>query len=172
MKAQRIGRTAIVGVVAGVLAAGLVIAPASQAASTIKIGYLNATIGPFAGGAPQITIGLNIALKEIKSTVAGKKIVVIEEATDATPQLALEKAKKLIEKDKVDILFGPLSGDEGVAIARLSKKYPKVTFINTTGSASEATNEQPSKNFFRFHGDAAQWPKDKRQCHQQHSNNG
>jgi len=157
MKAQRIGRTAIVGVVAGVLAAGLVIAPASQAASTIKIGYLNATIGPFAGGAPQITIGLNIALGEIKSTVAGKKIVVIEEATDATPQLALEKAKKLIEKDKVDILFGPLSGDEGVAIARLSKKYPKVTFINTTGSASEATNQQPSKNFFRFHGDAAQW---------------
>ena len=79
MKAQRIGRTAILGVVAGVLAAGLVIAPASQAASTIKIGYLNATIGPFAGGAPQITIGLNIALGEIKSTVAGKKIVVIEE---------------------------------------------------------------------------------------------
>ena len=157
MKAQRISRTAIVGVVAGVLAAGLVTAPSSQAAGTIKIGYLNATIGPFAGGAPQITIGLNIALKEIKSTVAGKKIVILEEATDATPQLALEKAKKLIEKDKVDILFGPLSGDEGVAIARLSKKYPKVTFINTTGSASEATNQSPSKNFFRFHGDAAQW---------------
>lgn len=78
MKAQRIGRTAIVGVVAGVLAAGLVIAPASQAASTIKIGYLNATIGPFAGGAPQITIGLNIALKEIKSTVAGKRSLLLK----------------------------------------------------------------------------------------------
>ena len=157
MKAQRMRRTAIGGVVAGVLAAGLVTAPSSQAAGTIKIGYLNATIGPFAGPAPQITIGLNIALKEIKSTAGGKKIVVIEEATDATAALAIEKAKKLIEKDKVDILFGPLSGDEGVAIARLSKKYPKVTFINTTGSASEATNQSPSKNFFRFHGDAAQW---------------
>ena len=157
MKAQRMRRTAIVGVVAGVLAAGLVTAPSSQAAGTIKIGYLNATIGPFAGPAPQITIGLNIALKEINSMVGGKKIVVIEEATDATAALAIEKAKKLIEKDKVDILFGPLSGDEGVAIARLSKKYPKVTFVNTTGSASEATNQSPSKNFFRFHGDAAQW---------------
>ena len=157
MKAQRMRRTAIIGVVAGVLAAGLVTAPSSQAAGTIKIGYLNATIGPFAGPAPQITIGLNIALKEINSTAGGKKIVVIEEATDATPQLAIEKAKKLIEKDKVDILFGPLSGDEGVAIARLSKKYPKVTFVNTTASASEATNQSPSKNFFRFHGDAAQW---------------
>jgi len=157
MKLLRTRRNTFIGVVAGVLAAGLIAVPSSQAAGTIKIGYLNATIGPFAGPAPQITIGLNIALKEINSMVGGKKIVVIEEATDATPQLAIEKAKKLIEKDKVDILFGPLSGDEGVAIARLSKKYPKVTFINTTGSASEATNQSPSANFFRFHGDAAQW---------------
>lgn len=157
MKLLRTQRNVFIGVVAGVLAAGLISVPSSQATGTIKIGYLNATIGPFAGPAPQITIGLNIALKEINGMVGGKKIVIIQEATDATPQLAIEKAKKLIEKDHVDILFGPLSGDEGVAIARLSKKYPKVTFINTTGSASEATNQSPSANFFRFHGDAAQW---------------
>jgi len=157
MKLLRMRRNAFIGVVAGVLAAGLIAVPSSQAAGTIKIGYLNATIGPFAGPAPQITIALNIALKEINSMAGGKKIVVLEEATDATPQLAIEKAKKLIEKDKVDILFGPLSGDEGVAIANLSKKYPKVTFINTTASASEATNQVKSANFFRFHGDAAQW---------------
>jgi branched-chain amino acid transport system substrate-binding protein len=150
-------RTAAIGVVAGVLAAGLLTAPSSLAADTIKIGYINATIGPFAGPAPEITKGLNLALKEIKSTVNGKKIVIIEEASDATPQLALEKAKKLVEKDKVDIVFGPLSGDEGVAIANYSKKVPKVTFINTTSSASEATLVAKSKNFFRFHGDAAQW---------------
>ena len=157
MKAQRISRTAIVGVVAGVLAAGLVTAPSSQAAGTIKIGFINATIGPFAGPAPEITKGLNLALKEIKSTAGGKKIVVIEEASDATPQLALEKAKKLVEKDKVDIVFGPLSGDEGVAIANYSKKVPSVTFINTASSATETTTVAKSKNFFRFHGDAAQW---------------
>lgn len=157
MKLLRTQRNVFIGVVAGVLAAGLISVPSSQATGTIKIGYLNATIGPFAGPAPQITIGLNIALKEINGMVGGKKIVIIQEATDATPQLAIEKAKKLIEKDHVDILFGPLSGDEGVAIARLSKKYPKVTFINSTGSASEATNQSPSSNFFRFHGDAAQW---------------
>jgi len=157
MKLLRTQRNVFIGVVAGVLAAGLISVPSSQATGTIKIGYLNATIGPFAGPAPQITIGLNIALKEINGMVGGKKIVIIQEATDATPQLAIEKAKKLIEKDHVDILFGPLSGDEGVAIARLSKKYPKVTFINSTASASEATNQSASSNFFRFHGDAAQW---------------
>ena len=157
MKAQRMRRNTLIGVVAGVLAAGLVTAPSSQAAGTIKIGFINATIGPFAGPAPEITKGLNLALKEIKSTAGGKKIVVIEEASDATPQLALEKAKKLVEKDKVDIIFGPLSGDEGVALANYSKKVPSVTFINTASSATETTTVAKSKNFFRFHGDAAQW---------------
>ena len=117
MKLQRIHRSALIGVVVGVVAAGLFTAPSGQAASTIKIGYINATIGPFAGPAPEITKGINIALKEFKSQINGKKIVIIEEASDATAALALEKAKKLVEKDKVDIVFGPLSGDEGVAIA-------------------------------------------------------
>ena len=157
MKLQRIHRSALIGVVVGVVAAGLFTAPSGQAASTIKIGYINATIGPFAGPAPEITKGINIALKEFKSQINGKKIVIIEEASDATAALALEKAKKLVEKDKVDIVFGPLSGDEGVAIANYAKKTPKVTFINTTSSASEATNRVKAPNFFRFHGDAAQW---------------
>jgi branched-chain amino acid transport system substrate-binding protein len=140
-----------------VLAAGLITAPSSQAAGTIKIGFINATIGPFAGPAPEITKGLKLALKEINSTAGGKKIVVIEEASDATPQTALEKAKKLVEKDKVDIVFGPLSGDEGVAIANYSKRVPGVTFINSASSATETTTVAKSPNFFRFHGDAAQW---------------
>lgn len=157
MKAPRLRRTALVGIAVSVLAAGLITAPSSQAAGTIKIGFINATIGPFAGPAPEITKGLNLALREIKSQVGGKKIVVIEEASDATPQTALEKAKKLVEKDKVDIIFGPLSGDEGVAIANYSKRVPKVTFINSASSATETTTVAKSRNFFRFHGDAAQW---------------
>lgn len=157
MKVTRLRRTAIVGIAVSVLAAGLITAPSSQAAGTIKIGFINATIGPFAGPAPEITKGLNLALREIKSTAGGKKIVVIQEASDATPQTALEKAKKLVEKDKVDIIFGPLSGDEGVALAEYSKRVPKVTFINSASSATETTTVSKSKNFFRFHGDAAQW---------------
>ena len=93
MKTKRMRRNTTIGIVAGVLAAGLIITPSSQAAGTIKIGFINATIGPFAGPAPEITKGLNLALKEINSTVNGKKIVIIEEASDATPQLALEKAQ-------------------------------------------------------------------------------
>ncbi|MEY4320808.1 MAG: hypothetical protein RLZZ471_749 [Actinomycetota bacterium] len=157
MKAPRLRRIALAGISVSVLAASLITATSSQAVGTIKIGFINATIGPFAGPAPEITKGLNLALKEINSTVGGKKIVVIEEASDATPQTALEKAKKLVEKDKVDIVFGPLSGDEGVAISNYSKRVPGVTFVNSASSATETTTVAKSPNFFRFHGDAAQW---------------
>jgi hypothetical protein len=64
MKVQRIRSTTITGVLAVVVAAGLFTAPSGQAASTIKIGYINATIGNFAGPAPEITKGMKIALNE------------------------------------------------------------------------------------------------------------
>jgi branched-chain amino acid transport system substrate-binding protein len=139
-------------------AASFVAVPSSSAASTpIKIGYLNATIGPFAGPAPDGTRGVNMALAEFGGAINGRKIQIIEEATDATAATAVTKAKKLVEKDKVDIIFGPLSGDEGVAIANYAKTVPSVTFVNSSSSASEATLTVKAPNFFRFHGDAAQW---------------
>lgn len=154
---KRIQALAILSV-AAVAVASFVAVPSSSAASkTIKIGYLNATIGPFAGPAPDGTRGVNMALKEFGGAIAGRKIQIIEEATDATPATAVTKAKKLVEKDKVDIIFGPLSGDEGVAIANYAKSVPSVTFVNSSSSASEATLTVKAKNFFRFHGDAAQW---------------
>jgi branched-chain amino acid transport system substrate-binding protein len=44
-----------------------------------------------------------------------------------------------LRRIRSDIVFGPLSGDEGVAIANYSKKVPSVTFVNTASSASETT---------------------------------
>jgi len=141
-----------------VAAAMFVAVPSSSAAGTpIKIGYLNATIGPFAGPAPDGTRGVKMALAEFGGQINGHPIQLIEEATDATAATAVTKAKKLVEKDKVSIVFGPLSGDEGVAIANYAKSVPNVTFVNSSSSASEATLVAKAPNFFRFHGDAAQW---------------
>jgi len=156
MKVTRLRALAVLA--AASFAVSVVTVPVSSAASgTIKIGYLNATIGPFAGPAPDGTRGVMMALKEFGGKINGKKIQLIEEATDATAATAVTKAKKLVEKDKVDIIFGPLSGDEGVALANYAKTVPAVTFVNSSSSASETTLVAKAKNFFRFHGDAAQW---------------
>ena len=77
--------------------------------------------------------------------------------SDATPDVALAEARRLVEQVKVDILIGPLSGSEGIAIANYSKKRPNNTFVNGTSGAQDTTLKVRSPNFFRFHTDGAQW---------------
>jgi len=129
----------------------------------IKIGGLATLEGPFAVPGQDSFRGMELALNEFKNSagqweVAGKKITLIKEGSDATPDVALAKAKKLIEQDNVDILIGPLSGDEGLlAIKPYAKQNPEKTFINGSSAAQDTTFRDPAPNFFRFSTDGAQW---------------
>jgi branched-chain amino acid transport system substrate-binding protein len=62
-----------------------------------------------------------------------------------------------VEQDGVQILVGPLSGDEGLAVKNYAKTQPQVTFINGTSAAQDTTLRDPAPNFFRFTTDGAQW---------------
>ena len=87
---MRLKRTGVFAVVASAaLILSITSIPESLAASTpIKIGYLNATIGPFAGPAPDGTRGVKMALAEFGGKINGHPIQLIEEATDATAATA------------------------------------------------------------------------------------
>jgi branched-chain amino acid transport system substrate-binding protein len=63
----------------------------------------------------------------------------------------------LVESVGVNILLGPLSGDEGVAVANYAKTQPGITFVNGTSGAQSTTMTVKAPNFFRFGGDGAQW---------------
>ena len=62
-----------------------------------------------------------------------------------------------MEQEDADILVGPLSGDEGIAVANYAKEHPDKTFINGIAGAQDATLKVQAPNFFRFHPDGAQW---------------
>jgi branched-chain amino acid transport system substrate-binding protein len=87
----------------------------------------------------------------------GKQIELITGSSDASPDSAVNAARKLVEQDKVDILVGPLSGDEGLAVKDYAKTQPQVTFVNGTSAAQDTTLRDPAPNFFRFTTDGAQW---------------
>ena len=74
-----------------------------------------------------------------------------------TADKAIEETRRLMEQQKADILIGPLSGDEGIAVANYAKDNPDKTFINGTSGAQDATLKVQAPNFFRFHSDGAQW---------------
>ncbi len=130
----------------------------------IKIGGLATLSGPFAVPGQDGFRGVEQALAKYGKKLAsgnwqmdGYQIQLIKEGSDATPAVALEKAKKLIEQDNVDILIGPLSGDEGLAVKDYAKTVPDKTFVNGSSAAQDTTFRDAAPNFFRFSTDGAQW---------------
>ncbi|HKY95150.1 MAG TPA: ABC transporter substrate-binding protein [Kiloniellales bacterium] len=149
-------RRVLLASAAGAFALGLT-AGTAGAQDTIKIGVLATLEGPFTVLGEDSMRGANLAFEEFNHEVAGKKIEVVTGSSDASPDSAIAAARKLIEQDKVDILIGPLSGDEGLAMRDFAKTHPEVTFINGTSAAADTTLRDPAQNFFRFTTDGVQW---------------
>ncbi|MBT9487451.1 MAG: ABC transporter substrate-binding protein [Rubrivivax sp.] len=123
----------------------------------VKIGLLATLEGPFAAGGADGMRGAELAVKQRGGAVAGRQIQIIKASSDAKPDVAVNATRKLVEQDKVDIMVGPLSGGEGIAVKDYSKTQPQVTFINGASGAQATTLASPSPNFFRFNTEGAQW---------------
>ncbi|HEY2320637.1 MAG TPA: ABC transporter substrate-binding protein [Solirubrobacteraceae bacterium] len=70
---------------------------------------------------------------------------------------AIQETRKLMEQDGADIMIGPLSGDESIAVANYAKQHPTKTFVDGAAGAQDTTLKVRAPNFFRFNGDGAQW---------------
>jgi branched-chain amino acid transport system substrate-binding protein len=123
----------------------------------VKIGLLATLEGPFAAGGADGMRGAELALKQRGGMAGGRKVEIIKASSNANPDVAVNATRKLVEQDKVDIMVGPLSGGEGIAVKNYSKTQPQVTFINGGSGAQATTLVDPSPNFFRFNTEGAQW---------------
>ena len=124
---------------------------------TVKIGLLATLEGPFAAGGQDGMRGAELAIKQKNGMAGGRRIELIKASSDAKPDVAVNATRKLVEQDKVDIMVGPLSGGEGIAVKEYSKTQPNITFINGSSGAQATTLVNPSPNFFRFNTEGAQW---------------
>jgi branched-chain amino acid transport system substrate-binding protein len=79
--------------------------------------------------------------------MAGRRVEFLPEDEEASPSVALTKAKKLVELNKVHFLAGPLLASSGYAVAPYaeSKKVPDVTFC----AADDLTQRKRGKYLFR-----------------------
>jgi branched-chain amino acid transport system substrate-binding protein len=133
------------------------LAPQAYAQDTIKMGGLATLEGPFTVLGEDSMRGLKLALQEVNYTVAGKKIELQTGSSDASPESAVAATRKLVEQGGVQVLIGPLSGSEGIAVKDYAKTQSTVTFINGSSAAQDTTLFSPAENFFRFSTDGVQW---------------
>jgi branched-chain amino acid transport system substrate-binding protein len=91
-------------------------APYVHAQAPFKLGLLTVKTGPLAQGGIQMEQGIAALLKEKGNTLAGRKIEFISADTGGNPAGAKTKAQELIERDKVNVILGPLAAFELLAI--------------------------------------------------------
>lgn len=155
----------LVPVVAIAATAGLILSGCSGAGGgetkEIKIGVLATDKGNLAFGMDEAKAAIGVSMAAIGGTIDGGEIdgvpvTIVYEGTDGTSASAQTAVKKLVENDGVDIVFGPVSGDEGETVVQYALTTPEVTYVN--GSASPVgMTLAGATNFFRFHGDSAMW---------------
>lgn len=139
-------------------AVGTTLASAPVAyADTLKIGVMATLEGTYTVLGEDGVRGIKTALAAFDGKAGGKDIELVIQSTDASPDSAVRAARKLVEQDGLDVIIGPLSGSEGIAIRDYSKTQPETTFINGSSGAMETTYVDPSDNFFRYNTDGAQW---------------
>src|SRR5581483_6905420 len=172
---MRLALLLTVAVVGLAVAGGISLAgTAGKSASPIKIGILTDCQGAFgafydddiAGAEAAFALYAGAKPKNPNKPSAGitggavgghpLKIVGFGCSNDRA-DTAIKETKRLVEQLGADILIGPLSGDEAIAVANYAKSHPTKTFINGTAASQDPTLQIAPKNFFRYNGDGAQW---------------
>ena len=122
----------------------------------LDIGGAEAALAQYAGGKPTNRKKPSDGMTGIKVGGHPVKIVGYGCGNDTVP-LAISETKRLMEQLNADVMIGPLSGDEAVAISHYAQKHPNKTFIIGTAGSQDPTLQIAPKNVFRYHGDGAQW---------------
>ena len=113
MSAKMNRRTFLAGTA---LAASGLARPAIAQAAPFKIGLLTVKTGPLAQGGNQMEQGIVSLLKQKNYTFAGRKVDLIVADTGGKPDGTRTKVQEVIERDKVDVILGPLAAFELLAI--------------------------------------------------------
>jgi branched-chain amino acid transport system substrate-binding protein len=114
--------------VIGALAISIAVMPTPSLAAKkeIKIGFFAPLTGHAAETGRDMLSGLQVFLIGQGWQVAGRKIKLISEDTEAKPAVALTKVRKLVEKDRCNVILGGLLASTGYALQPYvdSKKLP------------------------------------------------
>src|SRR5436190_8078823 len=137
MSKGKIGRFA--GVVACVLVALGLAAGAEAQQKKIKIGVIYDLTGPFAGAGSELQYtGAKIVFDYFikKGGVEGYQIEPIYADSQSKPDVAINEAVRLIEKENVDMLLGFYSSAQCVPVAARVDQLKKFMWITTCISSA------------------------------------
>ncbi len=115
----------------------------------IKIGIVSQLAGPpFSGLTADISNGLNLALQQAGNEVAGRKFELVEADTQVKPAEGIDATRKVIQRDNVDFLMGPISSAVAAAMRSEVVNSDVLWLISNAGNVI-LTSDQCAPNIFR-----------------------
>lgn len=125
----------------------------------IRIGLMAPQTGVVAAGGREIIDGFTMFWDGTGNRAGGRKVEIIVEDDASNPDTALQKARRLVEQAKVDVLFGNLLANTGLAVANFVKGNGTPYFIPVI-AADDLTQRTRIKNVIRAGGySASQFPR-------------
>jgi branched-chain amino acid transport system substrate-binding protein len=123
----------------------------ARAAEVIKFGLDDPLTGTYAELGKNEQIGCQLAVDEInaKGGILGRKTeLLVEDSTSADTGVAVQKGRKLIERDKVNFLLGNVNSAMALALGQVSSEL-KTLHIVTGGHTDAVTGSDCHWNVFR-----------------------
>jgi branched-chain amino acid transport system substrate-binding protein len=124
------------------------VAPA-LAADSIKIGLIHPFTGPLSPVGIEATDGFEHYFETHGKTVAGHDIVILKEDSAGIPAQAMERVRRLVEREGVNLLTGITSSAEAYAVRDYidGRKMPLIIMGNA--GANDITDKRGSPYIFR-----------------------
>ena len=99
------------------LAFSFMVVKDARSGDVIKIGHMRPLTGPMAQMSQEMVRAFDWAFERVGYQVAGKKIEIIVQDSEASAEKAIDVARKFVEKDKVALIVGPTQGGEVMPVA-------------------------------------------------------
>ena len=133
-----IGGAAAVGGLAS--SSGTAPAFAAESSGPIKIGVVLPFSRSYKVIGDRVVAGLELALNQAGNKFKGRSFEVIKEDSEMKPNVGLTKTRKLVDKDKVNFLVGPVSSAIAVAMRNYAHEKHVPMIIPTAGNVELAGN--------------------------------
>src|SRR3954467_910162 len=115
----------------------------AQTRAPIRLGHLNSFTGAIAYASDVNLNAMNLYFDSINWTVAGRKIEIIKEDDQFNPQVGLQKVKKLVESDKVDLVVGVQASNVALAVLNYMKQQKAFYVVSGAGTDSLTYDRYP-----------------------------
>jgi branched-chain amino acid transport system substrate-binding protein len=116
----------------------------ATAKDALKIGVILPSSGVYAELGDQIAKGMRMYFDEVHNTAGGREIVIINQDESSDPSVAVSKATRLIESDKVDLLAGIVATPSAYAIRDLvTNAQMPLIIANAGGNALTRARKSP-----------------------------